>query len=1179
MDKKLLLQLVKPSFVQLPVSELVTKGTDILTGVSAAQAKILAEMKITNLFELGLSDIFQNARFISSITNKAQNVKENFLPEEMITEKKFSDSLDNLKFSGPELLTGVGEKNGKLLEELFGFKTIKDLAGWKPFIAARLLVNDHLGIKSKTESVQADANDDGDGVVNTAVAKVKSDPEAPQDLVPKTGEYPVEVVYYDSVVMIDAPKRNDMKEITGRVKLNYDDTKMGYDTYGFGAILTFKQSWIAEGITLGSLIKSIALAPGESTKIAVIDWQRSTTGTTSEDISQKENLSNTQSQSRAISEIAGATANELQSGSSLTGSVSTSANAGVAGGAFTGGILVGATASTSVNGTEAATVTASAGQRDISSNMQQNIDNSTQQNSFAARNKRSSLVTEVSQSETETITTRTITNYNHMHALTIQYWQVVQAFTTEVKLDRYKRCIFIPMDIINFNDERVISKFNSVLYNAARTQRIRILLSATDYNVSVVQMAKQIFESMEIPAATDQNQAIREEAIEKREADKRHRQGHIVAYGVQKGLVSDFDPDTMKWKMSSSTCLVNADLTLGRGNTDKIDKINILKEDGSVVVITKSGFGANSNRNGLNPGFTEPIPLGSITSISVELKPSPALFAVTIQLLFKLNGNVDGYLPIGFVVPPNTSKTEILKFQAPPKTNELAKLLNEDALYYSQKIWMNMDPNFLSMQLSPYKIPVGKDAKKTVSLTEYIDPKPIAVMGNCLAFIWHDQEDASWLKWKAENINESKRTYQKIALPTDGIFGEAVLGRFNSAEKLDITRFWNWQDSPIPFSAPDIAAIQSGQHQVEGAQRPGILDPSLLSIQSPQALPDPTAMQGILQTLAVTNLFRDMSGVAQTSLLAQGALNASSAGATNAGAQAGTNMTTFANMQVEMAKIVASLAPMLLGLPPGKLPATNTLSGGGAALNAAQAVDARQLAESGDGGGISPAQVIGGSTPKSSNEQKVLEKVTGITPVPAISIPGTVNSASGQQGNSTASVVNDPADNPSPASNTNSIASSLLKRLEKTISEAKQTNDIEKIKLAFKNAESAVKLGFDKTEPAFTEEKVKEALQLSIILNTEFDTSIKEGETRPLLVEVLVKIGNNEALPVSEAAVIIDAIDEAEVIHAADHTGGTDLQGLFKCEIKCIKRPDLMLTVTALGDQFGTWVALKQILP
>lgn len=985
MDKKLLVRLVKPEYIETPLNKLLLLSTDALIDISKNQAMALEELKIMNVNDLGLSAIFLNARFINSISNKGIPSVKDILPEEIVVINNFTDSLDNLKFGGIELLTGVGESNGKILEKFFGFKAIRDLAKWKPFIAARLLVNSYLGLESSNTNLL----DDYFKIEKSSSSRNNTngiDPEAPQDLVPKTGEYPVEVIYYDSVLMIESPKRKEMKEITGRVKLSFDDTKIGYDTPGFGAILTYKQSWTTLGITLGSLIKSIALAPGENTKVAVIDWQRTTSGTTSEDIAQDENLSNSQTQTRAISEIARATASELQSGSSLTGSTSASVNSGVGGGALIGGALVGASLSASINATQAATVTSSAGQRNVSSNMQQNINNSTHQNSFASRNKRASIVTEVSQSETETISTRTITNYNHMHALTIQYWQVVQAFTTEVKLDRYKRCVFIPMDIINFNDEVIINRFKSVLFASARTNYIKEMLSYLDNFVRVSFLTPPLSGFVDIPnvgeATAGEIRAAKITAAKMNAEEARQQRS-----AQDKGVI--FEYGRREWKMQGSMALKNI---IWRPGSDLIiNKIIINLENGDKVELERNGTEAVLNMN-------EPIFISLIDSISLELNANPNKHKPYISFFFTKPAEPDKELSLSFLIPANQTLIPLLNFEAPIATASLGNLLNEDALYYSQQIWMNMDPNFLSMQLSPYRISVGNDKnKKTLNLTEYIDPKPIAVMGNCLAFIWHDQEDNAWIKWKEENINEDEITSQIIALPTDGVFGEAVLGRFNSAEKLDMTRFWNWQDSPIPFSAPDIAAIQAGNHNVEGPQRPGNLDTSLLSIQSPQTLPDPTGMQGVLQTLAVANLFRDMSGVAQTSLLAQGALNASSAGATAAGAQAGANMATFANFQVEMAKIAASLAPMLLNLPPSPVPATNNISNSGAALNAAKAVDANQIERGGSQGSSTPTQIQGGTTPRSSNEQKVLERVTGTTPSPTVMIPSPLNTSPGNE--------------------------------------------------------------------------------------------------------------------------------------------------------------------------------------
>ena len=53
-------------------------------------------------------------------------------------------------------------------------------------------------------------------------------------------------------------------------------------------------------------------------------------------------------------------------------------------------------------------------------------------------------------------------------------------------------------------------------------------------------------------------------------------------------------------------------------------------------------------------------------------------------------------------------------------------------------------------------------------------------------------------------------------------------------------------------------------------------------------------------------------------------------------------MATFANFQIEMAKVLASLAPMLLGLPPVPPPASKNISNAGAAINQGAKMDARQ---------------------------------------------------------------------------------------------------------------------------------------------------------------------------------------------------------------------------------------------
>ncbi|MGE3289707.1 MAG: hypothetical protein AB7J32_26915, partial [Pseudonocardia sp.] len=222
-------------------------------------------------------------------------------------------------------------------------------------------------------------------------------------------------------------------------------------------------------------------------------------------------------------------------------------------------------------------------------------------------------------------------------------------------------------------------------------------------------------------------------------------------------------------------------------------------------------------------------------------------------------------------------------------------------------------------------------------LIEQIDPTPLSTAGNCLVFRWKAEDAQAWKDWTASNVDTSSVAVDLVAMPTGGVFAEAVLGRFNSAEKLDLTRFWNWQDSPIPIQAPEIAALQAGQRVVAESTTPGDLDAPVVTIQNPQPLPDPTGVSAALAALTSANLFRDMSNGAATAALAQAALQASAQGAQGIAAQAGANMATAGQFTLEMTKALAAAA---LGIPAAPGPGLTNVSTAGAAVNHGAKMDA-----------------------------------------------------------------------------------------------------------------------------------------------------------------------------------------------------------------------------------------------
>ena len=102
----------------------------------------------------------------------------------------------------------------------------------------------------------------------------------------------------------------------------------------------------------------------------------------------------------------------------------------------------------------------------------------------------------------------------------------------------------------------------------------------------------------------------------------------------------------------------------------------------------------------------------------------------------------------------------------------------------------------------------------------------------------------------------------QIYVPTAGLFAEAILGRSNSAEYLDMERYFNWQDLPIPNEAPPISPVGTESRFQHGDVTVTMPEGNLQVI-NPVTLPDPTGLQGALAAIQNPNLFRDMSKSAE----------------------------------------------------------------------------------------------------------------------------------------------------------------------------------------------------------------------------------------------------------------------------------------------------------------------------
>jgi hypothetical protein len=898
---------IRTEFLNLIPRELLQAPPTALLGVSDEAARQLETLEIFSIFDLAMSRIFGAALRLTVVPNEQSDLlRFGSVPADLVDVATIRGKpLQQLQFESIQVLDGIGNHNGPVLESALQLKTVRDLALWPPYQNARTILT----------------------AMFNPEALPGADPEAPADLVPRSGEYPTDRRLYRTFVLIDAPGSGTSDlETAGPVLLT--STTQGFVEPAIGASLTYSQEWFSQGVALGQLLHSVALAPGESTRLAVIDYERRTSGSVTEEVDQTERLSNSILQSRAISEITDAVATESQEGFSRTEAKSRSNLSGQATGGSLGLLFMsGGASGSSRNKTTAETVSTSQGRREVSTHLQQNIRNATQQHAASARSRRAATITETSLQETEVISTRTVTNYNHMHALSVQYYEVVQLYRTELRLHRAEGCLFIPMKVFDFADETVIVRFREILSAAALDDVVRELLDAADGNVVVSPAFTPAFT---ILGGTEEPQD-RQEALgrAKRRAIEAVKLKIKFRQAQQSGALTGFRDIDEPFQMSASVRLTN----IGWSDpANRLQKIVLVFDDGTETTVANNGAGLPTGR--VNPDLGAPIPFSKMREIRLDYtQDDNKPHALPLDLTFRLSGNRTLALPFDCVLLKGKSSSSLLRIQSPIAVGSVVPHLQENALYYSQQIWLNADSHLIVMLLAPFRFR-GK------SVIDYIDPVPVTVLGNMLGFVWHDEKDAEFTAWKKEHVDFAKVDYDLVSVPTGGVFAEAVLGRFNSAEKLDLTRFWNWQDSPIPILPPEISPIQAGEHQPAEVPQAGRLDQPIINIVNPPALPDPSTVAGTLSALGNSSLFRDMSGLAQTVALAQAGLQAASQEALGGATQAGTNLANFLALQGKALDAFIALASLLTGVPAVRPPGGSNISNAGGAVNLGKDLDA-----------------------------------------------------------------------------------------------------------------------------------------------------------------------------------------------------------------------------------------------
>ena len=772
-----------------------------------------------------------------------------------------------------------------------------------------------------------------------------------------------------------------LKRLPKRVPLNrmfpvdWDSTPTFYEatSIAHGHLLHFKQVWYADGYSLGDLLYSLPLAPGQKKLISVVDWERREQATREEFTSAEEGLQAALSRDRDLSEVVSGTLSESMQGGSRNTTVGFGAGKGSAGNGSYYGFNFGGVMGVSGGFGSSDSNAFQASSRDLSSSSLQSLRDRTLQSASAVRNLRSTIVQTARQGEAVRATTEVVANHNHCHAVTIQYFEVLRHFKVTQELTDVQECLFVPLPMTEFTRPKVMRWRESLsLYLKRRelapafdaTRRIQKnwseeftpLARFADELVNAIFGELTLTILIPLPPFPEKPKPKPEETLEETEAAV--RKALIPTEGPLGVILTIATLGANQLTNATAEAINSAAKATAQGAQALAESLmnelsaeeRFAKFQQEVMPAAAAGFvdqlelyalvGASEVRlNGADftlvsdyrPGtpllvslrgrITTPVSRASISALviksGVPLPPGCRAIVNSASLRYETNHfryslindsrvNDDIDLPIvattsvttppapplpplppGFptdwiqipgMVPVRGGNGAMLSApldeweQRAPRLEdvrlsaELIEHLNANLEYYHHAIWWTMDPNRRYLLLDGYEAPNAGGR----SVASVVDNTLIGIIGNSLILqvAPGNRLDPGFKMDTGVTLLEhydpqSPAPPSRVSLPTRGVFAEAVMGDCNACEKIDDSRFWRWEESPIDEPpALDVTAVASRRSEPNfGTPTP--FPTPIVSIQNAPQAPDPTGLAAALETLTKQS-FPDITGLTGT---------------------------------------------------------------------------------------------------------------------------------------------------------------------------------------------------------------------------------------------------------------------------------------------------------------------------
>jgi Papain-like cysteine protease AvrRpt2 len=690
-------------------------------------------------------------------------------------------------------------------------------------------------------------------------------------------------------------------------------------TIAHGHLLEFRQVWKADGYSLGDLVYSLPLAPGQKRRMVIADFDREEIGRRDETRTFREEFRADLSRSRDVSEIVNSTITESIRGGSK-------ANTWGAGGGIGLGIPIGAgfLGIGVAGGAGGASSTAwQNSARGLAAFAAQNLSDRTQQASSAVRSQRATVVVSQHQSESVSVTSEIVANYNHCHATTIQYFEVLKHYRVDQVLSSVSECLFVPLLMTRFDDLKAL-RWQDILEDRLRKPALRpgfeaihrIQTGYADADVPLGRYADEtvaeVWGELKIELNFARPRLPSEgEDINAYLTSAWNFWDQIFGFGsAEQAYKSNIAGQQLSDKIFANELAPR----LARSFCDTL-QLWVTLTDGSVIPVTADFTMVSQYQAGHEhlvtfralsfPAVRRSQIRGITFSSNLEFAPNSRTILRFASISYR------NAFRSFMMVPPRRASDDIRPGDSAflstasltrdeefnPREydlqlrSDLLKHLNEHVERYHHLIWWLMDIARRFMLLDGFIAP-NSGGRSVASVTEN---RILNIIGNCLVLpvapgylldptVFRTDENGKPLDLLGVYQPTIPIPPRRITVPTRGVYAEAVMGSCNSCEKTEDDRFWRWEEEPTGDEPPEIGTTSTAsRRQAPADTKPTDFPAPVVAIQNAPAAPDPTAMTAFTTLLGQQSLFKDVSGLAQNQANALGAFKQAMQTANNFG--------------------------------------------------------------------------------------------------------------------------------------------------------------------------------------------------------------------------------------------------------------------------------------------------------